>query len=143
MKIDEYKVSTLYTSAALAANAAYSIYDHSMVTPENNDTRDMIVGFFYASILGVLLSFSRRLKLRSMVSLSGLVLWAARLVSGIFIAGYTDVYQGEENSFVYWSVTILGLIVSAVSLVGQYVRVRRIRREAKKEVSPVKLRFVV
>lgn len=143
MKIDEYKVSTLYTSAALAASAAYSLYDHQLDVPERNETRDMVLGFLYASILSVFLSFSRQLRHRSLVSLASLGLWVGRLAAGLMLSSYSDIYRGEDNSVIYWSITVVGGISSLVSLIGQYLRGRKIRREMKEEVAPVKLRFVV
>ena len=143
MKIDEYKVSTLYTSAALAASAAYSLYDHQLEVPERNETRDMVVGFLYASVLSVFLSFSKQLRHRSLVSLASLGLWLGRLIAGVMISSYSDMYRGEDNSIIYWSITVVGALSSFVSLIGQYLRGKKIRREMKEEVTPVKLRFVV
>lgn len=143
MKIDEYRVSTLYTSTALAASAVYSLYDHQPDVPERNETRDMLLGFLYASILGVVLSFSRKLRHRSLVSLASLGLWLGRLIAGVILSGFSDIYRGEDNSVIYWSVTVFGILSSLVSLVGQYLRTRKLRREMKEEVTPVKLRFVV
>lgn len=143
MKFDEYKVSTLYTSAALAASAAYSIYDHQLEVPERNETRDMVIGFLYASILSVFLSFRRQLRHRSIVSLASLGLWLGRLVAGLMLSSFSDIYKGEDNSIIYWSITVAGTLTSLVSVIGQYLRARKIRHEMKEEVAPVKLRFMV
>lgn len=142
MKINEYKLATIYTSLALAAKAAYSIYESNLDVPEESVDRDMILGLIYASSITLSVSFYKTLKNKSIISLVCTGLWLGRVLMGVILSGISDVYAGEDNTFVFWSVSIVGLITSSVSTALQIIRKRREDREKNEEISPVKLRFM-
>lgn len=142
-KVDEYKLSTLYTAGALAANAAYGIYDNQYEVPERSLSRDMILTSLYAAILAVIVStaVSRRTKVIS--SLSSFSLWIGRLVCGVIMSSFKDIYRGEDNSLIYWFITGAGIATSLGAMIGQYIRHRQSREQKTAEIEPVKLRFMV
>jgi len=143
-KVNEYKVSTLYTAGALASSAAYEIYDQQTDDAEQGLSRDMILGFLYASILTTMMTFmAREGRPRLLTSVATLTLWLGRMISGIMNSGFKDMIEGEDESLLFWCVTLCGAVASVVSLIGQYMRYRKERREQCREVEPVKLRFVV
>lgn len=142
MKIDEYKLATIYTSLALAAKAAYSIYESNLDVPEESVDRDMILGLIYASSITLSVSFYKALKNKSIISLVCTGLWLGRVLMGAILSGISDIYTGENNTFVFWGVSIVGLITSSVSSVLQIMKKRREDRHMGEEVTPVKLRFM-
>jgi len=142
MKIDEYRLATIYTSSAMAVGALYAVVDSDQTVPENSQTRDMIWGFLYASILGILVSYFKDLKRRGIVSVASSALWLGRFLSGILVSQISDVYRGEEHSLAYWGITAVGLVSSITSAVLQIIRIRKQKRQLREEISPVKLRFV-
>jgi hypothetical protein len=142
LNVDEYKLSTLYTAGALSASAAYEIYDNQYDVPDASLSRDMILGFFYAAFLSVMMSLAKETRPRLFTSIASLCLWLGRLVCGIMMSSFSDLYTGEDNSLIYWCITGFGVVSSMGSLIGLYIRHRRERREGSREIEPVKLRFM-
>ena len=142
-KIDEYKVSTLYTAGALAANAAYGIYDNQYEVPERSLSRDMILTSFYAAVISVIISTAVSRRTKVIGSISSLSLWIGRLVCGVLMSNFKDIYVGEDNSLIYWFITGFGVVSSLGALIGQYIRHRQSRQAKTAEIEPVKLRFMV
>jgi hypothetical protein len=142
LNVDEYKLSTLYTAGALTASAAYEVYDNQYDVPDQSLARDMILGFFYAAILSVMMSLSKEKRHKLFTSIGSLLMWLGRLVCGIMMSSFSDLYTGEDNSLIYWCITGFGVASSMGSLIGMYIRHRREKREGSREIEPVKLRFM-
>lgn len=141
-KVNEYKLSTLYTAGALTASAAYDIYDNQYDVPDHSHSRDMVLGFLYAAVLSIMMSLASEHRPRLFTNISTLSLWLGRMVCGILMSSFSDIYKGEDNSLIYWCVTAFGVVSSMGALIGQYIRRRRERQEQTREVEPVKLRFM-
>lgn len=141
-KIDEYRLTTVYTAGALAASAAYEIYDNQYEVPDQRLSRDMILGFLFAAILAAMISCAKKRRTKVFASAASFSLWAGRLICGVMMSSFSDIYHGEDNSLVYWCITGFGILTGAVSLAGQWLRNKREVRENAKELEPVKLRFV-
>lgn len=134
---DEYKLSTLYTSTALAFRGAYEIYDSS-----GYENQEAIVSYIYAAILTLVFAFLKTKRVRFIVNIAVLLAWVARGVMGALDSGFEDLMSGEQGSVIFWSVNGVGFVNSIISLVGQWLRHRRENKEHKRGIEPVKLRFM-
>jgi hypothetical protein len=134
--VDEYKLSTLYTSVALAFRGSYEIYDHG------SETQDVVISYIYAAILTLVMAFLKTKKIRFIVNLAVLLAWVARGVIGGLDSGFEDLFSGEQDSIIFWSVNGVGFVSSIVSLIGQWIRRRREVKEHNQVIEPVKLRFM-
>jgi uncharacterized BrkB/YihY/UPF0761 family membrane protein len=141
-KIDEYRLTTVYTAGALAASAAYEIYDNQYEVPDQRLSRDMILGFLFAAILSAMISCAKKRRTKVFASIASFTLWAGRLICGVMMSSFSDIYRGEDNSLIYWCITGFGILSAMISVFGQWLRNKRENRENAKELEPVKLRFV-
>lgn len=141
--VDEYKVSTVYTSCALAANAVYGIYVGQDDITDTWVKRDMVITSFYASVVTLVLFMIMNSRIKVVGSLSSFGLWMGRIVCGILMSSFSDAYKGEADSITYWIISGVGVLMSVLSLVGQYVRSRKDDKKDPVSIEPVKLRFMV
>jgi protein-S-isoprenylcysteine O-methyltransferase Ste14 len=137
---DEYLVSSFYTAGALIANGVSEAYfTHNEITRRQEPVDIVITCLFAAAISGVF-AFIRKRRFRVLGVLSSLGLWVVRAIMGFFLFGISTI---EDNHvLLYWILTGMGVLLSSIALIGQYLRHRTHYQEKTATIEPVKVRFV-
>jgi hypothetical protein len=139
-KIDEYLVSSFYTAGALIANGASEAYFAQQDIQSRQEPLDIILTCLFAAAVSIIFAFIRNRRFRVLGVLASFGLWVIRIVMGLFIYGISVI--PDNQSLVFWIITILGALSSSVGLLGQYLRHRNHHQEKIATIEPVKIRFV-